>query len=96
MIAQNYNVYAFDITEPENTQDHNFLKINLLERESLDSINWNVDFVFFFAGLTGTKISFKDYSDLSRLKSSALVLEKFGLSAAQNRILEYFDEKNIS
>lgn len=73
LIAQNYNVYAFDITEPENTQDHSFLKINLLERESLDSINWNVDFVFFFAGLTGTKISFKDYSSFIQLNEIALL-----------------------
>lgn len=34
-------------------------------------------------------------SELDRLKSSALVHEKFGFSEAQNRILEYFDEKNI-
>lgn len=68
----NYETHNFDITsKPEN--DESFTKIDLLEKNSLDSINWNVDLVFFFAGLTGTKISFENYSNFVNLNEVALL-----------------------
>ncbi len=67
----NYEIRNFDITQSEN--DESFTKIDLLENSSLNSIDWNVDLVFFFAGLTGTKISFENYSNFINLNEIALL-----------------------
>ena len=38
-------------------------KIDITESKNLKRINWNVDYVFLFAGKTGTSQSFLDYKD---------------------------------
>ena len=39
--------------------------IDITERLSLNKINWNVDYVFLFAGKTGTNISFPEYKSFT-------------------------------
>ncbi len=66
--------------------------ITNIKFEELNFKNLLID----FNGLSDrASLSSMYYSDFDRVKSSALIHEKFGFSEAQNRILEYFDEKNI-
>lgn len=55
-----HSVYEYDIIEHSDT---NYQKIDLLDKESLRKIKLDVDFLFLFAGHTGTKVSFTKYED---------------------------------
>lgn len=39
----------------------NYIQVDVTDPESLKQLNFNVDFVFVFAGLTGTSVGFKNY-----------------------------------
>lgn len=59
-LRSNYNatVLEYDIF---NELSPNYSKVDLLDRESVDQINLNVDYIFNFAGLTGTYNGFETY-----------------------------------
>ena len=85
--------------------------LDLLDRESLNRLDFDVDVVFFFAGLTGTSVGFKRYEDfinvnevgilnvLDRLKeSSARVVfpsSRLVYRGVENRALKEDDEKEF-
>jgi UDP-glucose 4-epimerase len=71
--TNDFDIFAYGINEPSKIKDYSFFKINLLDRQSIDSINWNVDYVFFFAGMTGTKNSFEDYDNFINLNETAFL-----------------------
>ena len=54
----NYEVRCYDIVS---SQEENYCQIDVLKKADCEKINYDVDFVYVFAGLTGTKVSFEQY-----------------------------------
>ena len=64
--SQNYDVQAYDI----NSYYH---QVDLTNRKSVDNINLDVDFIFNFAGLTGTYAGFDSYEKYITINEIALL-----------------------
>lgn len=73
LISQEFDVEAYDISEPHMNLGCNFTKIDLLNKKGLNSISWDVEFVFLFAGLTGTDVGFDKYTDFINTNEIALL-----------------------
>jgi UDP-glucose 4-epimerase len=61
---QGYEVFACDIDENRNTNipsNVSYFKVDITQKQYLSKIPLDVDFVFFFAGITGTKEGFENY-----------------------------------
>ena len=59
-LADKYSIQAFcyDVLD---TLAPNYKKVDLIKREEIDLINFDVDYIFDFAGLTGTYAGFDSY-----------------------------------
>ena len=60
-LQERYNatVYCYDIAESSGQQ--NYFRIDMTDKESVKSIDLDVDYVFMFAGLTGTYVGFDSF-----------------------------------
>lgn len=69
--------------------DKNYIRADLSQPADLEKLDWVVDFVFFFSGLTGTSIGFEKYSEYIDINEKGLlaVLEKLKASASPPRII---------
>ena len=65
-ISYNYDI-ASDSTLP------NYQRIDLTDREAVGLVNLNVDYIFMFAGLTGTYAGFDAYEKYIRINEIALL-----------------------
>lgn len=61
--SKNYSILGFDI---QDTTKSNFLKnykkIDISNLNEIESINFKVDYIYYFSGLTGTNISLDNYN----------------------------------
>ena len=73
LISQEFEVEAYDITEPLLKIDCNFTRMDLLNKEELNLISWDVEFIFLFAGLTGTDVGFSNYLNFINSNEIALL-----------------------
>lgn len=62
---------CYDI-QPESGEEH-YYQVDLTDKNSLKNINFNVDYVFLFAGLTGTKAGFMEYERYVRINEVVLL-----------------------
>ena len=53
-----WKVEGYDVFE---CQEEGYTQCNLTQKEEIQKINLNVDYVFMFAGLTGTYVGFDKY-----------------------------------
>lgn len=70
LINQGHHVESYDIIECNNK---NYTQCNLLDKESISRINLNVDYIFIFAGLTGTHIGFEKYEEYVNVNELGLL-----------------------
>ena len=59
-LADNYHVIAKEC-DIQDDQQPNYVKVDLTNRESINQIDFNVDYIFNFAGITGTYVGFDSY-----------------------------------
>lgn len=65
-----HQVTSYDIVE---SQEENYVRINMTDRLSVDMVNLDVDYVFMFAGLTGTYAGFDAYERYVAINETALL-----------------------
>jgi UDP-glucose 4-epimerase len=77
---------AWEVIVPKRTDGS---KLDLGEREALNGIDWDVDCVFVFAGVTGTASSFDDYRNGLRGNNLALlnILDAIRFSSRRPRVV---------
>ncbi len=71
-LKQHYNIVAdcYDIVDGS---DKNYFKIDMAERQSVSKMNMDVDYIFDFAGLTGTYVGFDSYEKYVTLNELSLL-----------------------
>ena len=65
-----YHVSSYDVIDCE---DEGYSRIDMTERNSVASINLDVDYIFMFAGLTGTYAGFDSYEKYININEIALI-----------------------
>ena len=85
----NINVEAFDIQDKFESFEIDYLKLDISNIESLKNINWNVDYIFMFAGITGTYNGFDNYNEYVVVNEIGLlnILDKIRKSNFRPRIV---------
>ena len=63
----------FRIYDIQDVDDLNYEKINIISRESVEKINLNVDYIFIFAGITGTYTGFDNYQIYNNVNEIGLM-----------------------
>ncbi len=71
-LEKNYNVQLslYDIAPKE---QRNYHELNLIDRGAIDGIDFNVDYIFMFAGLTGTYAGFEKYQTYNIINELGLL-----------------------
>lgn len=64
------SIECYDVTD---MQQINYRKIDLTDKDSIDNINLNVDYIFMFAGLTGTYAGFDKYASYINVNEIGLL-----------------------
>jgi UDP-glucose 4-epimerase len=57
-----FDVKAFDIQDNFESFETDYLKLDISKVFNLKNIDWNVDYIFIFAGITGTFNGFNNYN----------------------------------
>ena len=73
LILDGHTVKAYDIQEFPIVEEALYLKNNLLDCDSLKLIDWDVDYVLFFSGITGTLSGFGDYQNFVQINEISLL-----------------------
>ena len=61
LVNNGYHISAYDMNEHSAISNVTYHRIDLVDVESLSSIDWDVDLIFMFAGITGTHAGFDEY-----------------------------------
>jgi len=61
LFEKGWEVNGYDISEESKVNNINYTSLKLLTKEDALVVNFNVDFVFYFAGVTGTSKAYDDY-----------------------------------
>lgn len=69
----NFSVQAFDIQDKFEDFAIDYSKLDILSVENLKNIDWNVNCVFMFAGITGTHNGFTDYEKFVNVNEIGLL-----------------------
>ena len=74
LLTNNYLVYAYDIhSTTKNEQLHNYQKIDITNKLDIEGVDFNVDFVYYFSGVTGTDISIENYDKFIDINEKGLL-----------------------
>lgn len=68
-----FNVKAFDTQEKFEIFEIDYLKINILNIKKIKNIDWNVDCIFMFAGITGTHNGFDNFNRFVNVNEKGLL-----------------------
>jgi len=68
-----FNIKAYDLDDTIESFDVDYSKIDILNIQELKNINWNVGYVFMFAGITGTWNGFDNYDQYVKLNEIGLL-----------------------
>ena len=64
-----YEVFSYDIVDDDAP---NYCRCDVSKRDEWDKVNLNVDYVFMFAGLTGTRVGFDKYEAFTQINEIGL------------------------
>jgi UDP-glucose 4-epimerase len=70
---ENWDVSLFDVQETGQTWFTNYQSVDVRKKESIAAINTNVDFIFFFSGLTGTLNAYEQYENYIDVNEKGLL-----------------------
>ena len=87
--AKNIEVLPVDIKEDSIDLLDNYRSIDVMDKQSLDTLDWNQDFVFVFSGKTGTMVSIQNYEDFININEIGLlnILDKIKDLKTKPRII---------
>lgn len=63
LLGDGYQLQLFGLQEKSADNYPFYKKVNILDKPKLETINFNVDFVFIFSGLNGTTVGFDNYEN---------------------------------
>lgn len=77
---------CYDVLEGD---EDNYMKVDLTDKESVKKIDLNVDYFFFFTGLTGTYVGFDKYNQYCQINEMTLLnlLDEIRLSPYRPKIV---------
>lgn len=73
LVNQNINVKAYDIQENAIIAGIKYKKFDISDITDIQEIDWNVDVVFIFSGLTGTYNGFDKYNQYMQINECGLL-----------------------
>jgi UDP-glucose 4-epimerase len=74
LLPKNYLVKGYDVHDnSKHHQLHNYQKIDVSNKLDIERIDFNVDFVYYFSGLTGTDISIGNYDKFIDINEKGLL-----------------------
>jgi UDP-glucose 4-epimerase len=103
LLEKNCEVYGYDVSNESKVDGVKYSCIKFLTREDTNALNLDVDFIFYFAGITGTAKAYDDYElyiDTNE-KTLLYMLDKMRTENYKGRIifpstrLVYKGEKDI-
>lgn len=68
--SRGYDVMTYDVVSDE---DENYMCVDMTNSESVSKVDLNVDYIYMFAGLTGTYVGFDVYENYIRVNEIALL-----------------------
>lgn len=63
----------YDIQHASLAGLNNFSSLDITDVESIEQLDPDIDFVFLFAGITGTQLGFRDYADYIKINEIGLI-----------------------
>ena len=89
LTSKGWDIYGYDIFELGEFENMNYQQIDIKKRDDLARINTDVDFVFYFSGITGTSKAFNDFDLFIDVNEKGLlnILNKIRLSNSKARII---------
>lgn len=84
-----FNIKAYDLEKTIESFDCDYSSIDISNAGELQGINWNVEYVFMFAGITGTWNGFDNYDKYVKVNEIGLqhVLQEIAKSEFRPRIV---------
>ena len=74
LLPKNYLVNGYDVHDnSKHHQLHNYQKIDVSNKLDIERVDFNVDFVYYFSGLTGTDISIGNYDKFIDINEKGLL-----------------------
>lgn len=74
LLTNNYLVHGYDVHDnTKHHQLHNYQKIDITNKLNIEDIDFNVDFVYYFSGVTGTDISIVNYDKFIDVNEKGLL-----------------------
>src|SRR5674476_157840 len=73
LIDKGWNVFGYDKSEKPLVPIKKYLPIDLLEKAQVNKIETNVDFIFYFSGITGTVNGYEDYETYIKINEIGLL-----------------------
>jgi UDP-glucose 4-epimerase len=100
---ENWDVSLFDVQENGQNWFAHYQFVDVRKKESIEAINTNVDFIFFFSGLTGTLNAYEQYENFIDVNEKGLLhlLQHMRIQNSRARIifpstrLVYKGKKNV-
>ena len=85
----NEEVYCFDIQDKSINESDNYNQLDITDYNRVCELNLNVDFIYLFAGLTGTSQGFDSYGKYIDINEKGLlnILTRMKESGSQARIV---------
>lgn len=85
LLSKNYLVNGYDIHEKTNsTKLINYRKLDISNSLDLEKVDFDVDYVYYFSGVTGTNISIEDFNKFIDINEKGLL-----------NVLEIIKSKNV-
>jgi len=85
----NQEVYCFDIQDESLNDSDNYNQLDITDYKKVSELNLNVDYIYLFAGLTGTSQGFDSYSAYIDINEKGLlnILTRMKETGSQARII---------
>ncbi|MCL2763701.1 MAG: SDR family oxidoreductase [Treponema sp.] len=61
LLEKNWEIYGYDILNENSVDGVKYKKLEIKEKKDAEEINLNVDYIFYFSGITGTSRAYDDY-----------------------------------
>jgi len=69
----NFRIKAFDIQEKFDDPEVDYFKLDITKIDNFKNIDWNVDYIYMFAGITGTNNGFDNYYNYVNINEIGLL-----------------------
>ncbi len=89
LLKENFVLNLFDLQNNSYDSWHSYSQLDITSKKDIEAIDFDVDFIFLFSALTGTKIGFDKYEDFIRTNEIGMlnIINKIKNSKSKARII---------